>query len=74
MNTCGQMGTATGYAAALCKKYGAEPKEVGAVHISELQGLIGYEKRVSWAKRFSVPRTTFKGEAGAVFCRSGTSL
>lgn len=47
MNTCGQMGTATGYAAALCKKYGAEPKEVGAVHISELQGLIGYEKRVS---------------------------
>jgi len=29
MNTCGQMGIATGYAAALCKKYGASPRQVG---------------------------------------------
>jgi len=42
MNTCGQMGVATGYAAALSKKYKADPREVGKKHIKELQGLIGY--------------------------------
>lgn len=47
MNTCGQMGIATGYAAALCKKYGLEPREIGSQHIEELQGLIGYTKSVS---------------------------
>jgi hypothetical protein len=47
MNTCGQMGIATGYAAALCKKYGLEPREIGSQHIEELQNLIGYTKRVS---------------------------
>ncbi len=46
MNTCGQMGIATGYAAALCRKHQATPREVGAQHIQELQGLIGYEKRI----------------------------
>ena len=35
MNTCGQMGIATGFAAVLCKKYGANPKEVGKSHIKE---------------------------------------
>lgn len=44
MNTCGQMGIATGYAAALCKKYKANPREVGKKHIKELQGLIGYSQ------------------------------
>ena len=44
MNTCGQMGIATGYAASLCKKYGKEPREIGSQHIKELQTLIGYEK------------------------------
>jgi hypothetical protein len=42
MNTCGQMGIATGYAAALCKKHAATPREVGASHITELRALIGY--------------------------------
>jgi hypothetical protein len=42
MNTCGQMGISTGYAAALCRKYGLIPREVGSQHIKELQGLIGY--------------------------------
>lgn len=42
MNTCGQMGIATGYAAALCKKHGAMPREVGKQHIQELRKLIGF--------------------------------
>jgi len=42
MNTCGQMGIATGYAAALCKKYGASPRQVGREHIEELRKLIGF--------------------------------
>lgn len=44
MNTCGQMGIATGYAAALCKKHGATPRQVGRKHIRELRRLIGFEK------------------------------
>ena len=40
--TTGQMGIATGYAAALCKKHGVLPREVGQKHIDELRGLIGY--------------------------------
>jgi len=43
MKTCGQMGIATGYAAALCKKHSAAPREVGQKHIKELRRLIGYE-------------------------------
>ncbi len=43
MKTCGQMGIATGYAAALCKAHGASPREVGQRHIGELRRLIGYE-------------------------------
>lgn len=42
MKTCGQMGIATGYAAALCKQHGASPREVGRQHIRELRKLIGY--------------------------------
>jgi FAD dependent oxidoreductase len=42
MNTCGQMGVATGYAAVLCKKHKATPREVGKSHIKELRSLIGY--------------------------------
>ncbi|MCM8542273.1 MAG: FAD-dependent oxidoreductase [Lentisphaeraceae bacterium] len=42
MNTCGQMGIATGYAAALCKKYSVNPREVGQKHIKELRKNIGY--------------------------------
>lgn len=42
MNTCGQMGIATGYAAVVCKKHKSTPREVGKKHIKELQALIGY--------------------------------
>ena len=42
MNTCAQMGIAVGYAAAVCKKHNALPREVGQKHIKELRGLIGY--------------------------------
>ncbi|TRX52686.1 FAD-dependent oxidoreductase [Thalassomonas sp. M1454] len=42
MNTCAQMGVATGYAAALCTKYNANPRKVGQQHITELRKLIGY--------------------------------
>ncbi|MCH5378019.1 MAG: FAD-dependent oxidoreductase, partial [Planctomycetes bacterium] len=42
MKTCGQMGIATGYAAALCKKHDATPRAVGQQHIDELRKLIGY--------------------------------
>jgi len=42
MKTCGQMGIATGYAAALCKEHNATPKEVGQKHISVLRKMIGY--------------------------------
>ena len=42
MLTCAQMGLATGYAAGLCKKHGALPREVGKSHITELRSLIGY--------------------------------
>ena len=41
--TTGQMGIATGYAAALCKKHQALPAEITAKHIDELRALIGYE-------------------------------
>lgn len=44
MNTCGQMGIATGYAAVLCKKHNASPKEVGHSHIKELRKLIGFDE------------------------------
>lgn len=43
MKTCAQMGIATGYAAVLCKKHNATPREVGQRHIDELRQLIGYE-------------------------------
>jgi len=42
MKTCAQMGVAVGYASALCKKYDLDPRAVGAQHIQELRGLIGY--------------------------------
>jgi len=42
MKTCGQMGIATGYAAALCRKHGVRPREVGQQYIKELRALIGY--------------------------------
>jgi hypothetical protein len=40
MNTTGQMGVATGYAASLCKKYNTRPRGVYLSHIDELKNLI----------------------------------
>ncbi|MBC8872740.1 MAG: FAD-dependent oxidoreductase [Planctomycetes bacterium] len=42
MKTCGQMGIATGYAAALCGQHRVTPRDVGQEHIKELRELIGY--------------------------------
>ncbi len=42
MNTCGQMGVATGYAAALCKKHKTNPRGIAKNHIKELRKLIGF--------------------------------
>jgi len=41
MNTCGQMGVATGYAAALCKKYNTTPKGIYLNYMQELQDSVG---------------------------------
>ena len=40
MNTTGQMGVATGYAASLCKKYNTSPRGVYQTHLKELLRLI----------------------------------
>ena len=40
MNTTGQMGVVTGYAASLCNKYRINPREVYPAHIDELKKLI----------------------------------
>ncbi len=42
MNTCGQMGIATGYAAALCVKYETTPRGVYEEYLDELREIIGY--------------------------------
>ena len=42
MNTCAQMGVATGYAASLCVQYNASPRTIGKKHIKELREIIGY--------------------------------
>lgn len=42
MNTCGQMGVATGFAAALCRDHNADPADISAKHITELRALCGY--------------------------------
>lgn len=43
MLTCGQMGIAVGFAAALCRQYETTPREVGQRYISELRQWIGYQ-------------------------------
>lgn len=47
MKTCGQMGIATGYAAALCKKHSLTPREVGRQQITQLRQLIGYDAQLA---------------------------
>jgi hypothetical protein len=44
MNTTGQMGVATGYAASLCKKYDTDPRGIYVSHIDELKNLIAAGK------------------------------
>lgn len=43
MLTCGQMGIAVGYAAALAHQYAATPREVGQRYMTQLRQWIGYE-------------------------------
>lgn len=40
MKTCGQMGIATGFAAALCKKHGVTPRGLYQKHIQELVDIV----------------------------------
>jgi hypothetical protein len=40
MNTCGQMGAAVGFAASLCKKYSASPRDIYEHHLEEYMQLI----------------------------------
>jgi hypothetical protein len=40
MNTTGQMGVATGFAASLCKKYNTSPRGIYQTHLKELLSLI----------------------------------
>ena len=47
MNTGGQMGVATGTAAALCKKYSTTPRGVYQAHTDELRSLIGLTAQAS---------------------------
>ncbi len=46
MNTAGQMGVATGCAAALCKKYNVLPRRVQKEHMDELKKMIGIDQSV----------------------------
>jgi len=45
MNTTGQMGLATGFAAAICKIHDTTPRGVYKEHLQELRTLIGYFSR-----------------------------
>jgi hypothetical protein len=40
MNTTGQMGVVTGYAAFLCNKYKVNPRDIYMSHMDELKELI----------------------------------
>ncbi|KKL98125.1 hypothetical protein LCGC14_1827540, partial [marine sediment metagenome] len=40
MNTCGQMGIATGYAASLCKRYSTNPRGIYTNYITQLKALV----------------------------------
>ena len=51
--TTAQMGIATGYAAALCRKHGKTPREVGRDHIRELREMMTFLKR---KKEVGVPQ------------------
>ncbi|VGO13513.1 hypothetical protein PDESU_02070 [Pontiella desulfatans] len=42
MNTCAQMGVATGCAASLCIQHNANPRAIGKDHIKALRKMIGY--------------------------------
>jgi hypothetical protein len=52
MNTCGQMGVATGAAAVLCKKYGLLPRGVYQNHMTELQALAGISPWLTTSTNF----------------------
>jgi hypothetical protein len=53
MNTCGQMGVATGAAAFLCKKHNTTPRGVYEKHIAELQDILA--ERGQYSKALTRP-------------------
>lgn len=44
MRTTGQMGAAVGFAASLCKKYNASPRDIYQSHLKEYLDLIESQK------------------------------
>jgi hypothetical protein len=50
MNTTGQMGVATGFAAAICKIHDTTPRGVYKEHLQELRTLIGYASEMNKAQ------------------------
>ncbi|MCK3683908.1 FAD-dependent oxidoreductase [Maribellus sp. YY47] len=46
MNTVGQMGVATGCAAALCKKYNTTPRDVHENYLDELKQMVGIDQSI----------------------------
>ena len=63
MNTTGQMGVAVGYAAVLCKKYSAMPREIYKKHIEELVTLT----------RRGRPKDGLRGEHKRGYTKAGSS-
>ena len=50
MRTCGMMGEAVGYAAYVCKKYDATPRDVYKEHLEEYLGIIEGEPLSGYIK------------------------
>jgi predicted GH43/DUF377 family glycosyl hydrolase len=69
MNTCGQMGIATGYAASLCIKYQTNPRGVYKNYIRELRTLVGYETPLSGktSNAFNMSKSLRPAPASAKF-------
>ena len=65
MATCSLLGQAVGTAAALAKKYGISPREVGSDHIAELQNLLMRDDCFLPGFRYQVPETTRRAKLTA---------
>jgi hypothetical protein len=51
MNTCGQMGAAVGFAASLCKKYDASPRDIYEFHLEEYMQLIEDQQKIEMTEK-----------------------